>query len=43
MLVGEGSPECRPVTRVIQTIGDIAVTVLASHFVNLQYSFLGCL
>jgi len=35
------SPEGRPVTRGIQMIGNIVVSVLAGHFVNLGYSLLG--
>ena len=43
MLVGEKAPEGRPVARLVQTIGDIVVIVLAGHFVNLHHGFLGCL
>jgi hypothetical protein len=43
VLTGEKAPECGAVARVIQTIGDIVISVLAGQFVNLQDSFLGCL
>ena len=40
MLVGERAPECGPVARIIQMIGDFGVIVLARHFVNLPDRFL---